>query len=114
MLRLLLGWWLRGANPYSLERLGSMQVPFCSHILTVRPLISSWHQSLAWFIPHVAKLLEILSFLHSQCLGPQWERSTAVASGQLDTGSQLLLTACWRCPASASVHQAHVTGTRSC
>lgn len=72
----------RGENPASLERLGSMQVPVC--ILTGSPLISSWHWFVDWFMPPLAKLLEILPFLHLQCLCPQWERSTAVAVGQLD------------------------------
>ena len=74
-----------------------MQVPVCSCILTVSPLISFWRRSLARFMPRLAKLLEILPFLHFQRLGPQWERSTAVAAGQLDARSQLLPTARWRC-----------------
>lgn len=68
---LFLGWCLRRENPYSLERPGSTQVPVGPHILTVSPLISSWHRSLARFMPRLAKLLEILSFLHFHCLGPQ-------------------------------------------
>lgn len=104
----------RGANPYSLERLGSMQVPVCSRILTVSPFISSWHRSLGRFMPRLAKLLEILPFLHFQRLGPQWEWSTATAAGQLDARAQLLPTALRRCRASVSIHQAHIMGTWSC
>lgn len=36
-----------------------------------------------------------------------------MAVGQLDTLSQLLPTACWRCPASVSRHQVHIRGTWS-
>lgn len=100
----------RGENPYSLERLESMEVPVCSHTLTLSPLISSWHWSLAWFISHVAKLLEILPFMHFQRLGSQWEQSTAMATGQMEVHSQLLPTAHWGC--QASTHKTLIVSTQ--
>lgn len=86
-----------------------MQVPVCSCVLTMSPWISSWHWSLAWFMPSLAKFLEILPFLHFYCLGPQWKQSIAVATGQLDACSQLLPTAHWKSRASVSIHQVHIT-----
>lgn len=103
----------RGANPDSLERLESTQVPAWSCILTASPLIPSWHWLLDWFMSPSAKLLEILPFLHFQCLGPQWEWSTAMAVGQLDACSQLLPTTHWRCQVSGSTGQVHAMDTWS-
>lgn len=103
----------RGANPDSLERLGSMHVPAWSCILTVSTLISSWHWSLDWFMPPLAKLLETLPFLHFQCLCPQWQWSTAMAVGQLDACSWLLPTAPWSCQVGGSTGQVHAMGTWS-
>lgn len=103
----------RGANPDSLERLGSMHVPAWSCIFTVSPLISSWHWSLEWFMPPLAKLLEILPFLHFQCLCPEWQWSTAMAVGQLHACSWLLSTAHWW-QVGGSTGQVHAMGTWSC
>lgn len=104
----------RGENPDSLERLGSMQMSAWSCILTGSPSISSWHWSVDWFMSPLAKLLEILPFLHLQCLCPQWERSTAVAVGQLDACSWLIPTGLWRCQIGGSTGQVHAMGTWSC
>lgn len=89
-------------------------MPAWSHILTVNPLISSWHWSPDRFMAPLAKLLEILPFVHLQCLCPQWEWSTAVAVGQLDACSWLLPTVCWRCRVSGSTGQVYARGTWCC